>query len=604
VASGGIAGLARRALPRGAGAIGGGARPSGWPSAGAVSARAFAHPAFWAGVLLLLLNDHVLKRAFPSFWTGKLSDFAGLFITPFLVIPVVAGLLRPLRIPLARAADLGCGLVGLGFAALKLSPAFNAAAAAAASIALGRPAAFALDPTDTVACLALLPARLFWGWAARAAAQGRRPSPGWARAGWALAMIALLATSPAPPIVMVRRVMVQEGRIYIGVTYHDPYPPKETSIPIIGWLESFDGGAHWRSVAKPPPDFPREAAVSPWPVLRCRPDGSGICYRIPGPGRIEVSTDAGRTWRVAWTPPWGRAAFRARWRALSGVIPFGCTPGQVDEGPYDIAFDPGSGRWIAAMGTEGILILGPEGSSQMQAVMSEPGTGGFRGTFCPTPYWADHFLQGIWITQGEGMFLLAVAALSYLFWSRRAIRQLAALPSPPSPGSPPAARRAEASFLPTLRLPAGCRDFGIGFGLGLLIILLMGLLVLSMPTLDSMNPGMLLVFVLPLIYVIILSQLSLGPLAVLLWLLLVVSGIEALRIRSAWRRLEEAAPDPEAVRAARRELRWAALGIFPGAWGFFIAWAVGRIPLYEMATALALGMTLGMWVLILRRGWR
>ncbi len=40
----------------------------------------FATPQFIATLLLLLLNDHVLKYSFPGWLTGKLSDFAGVFV--------------------------------------------------------------------------------------------------------------------------------------------------------------------------------------------------------------------------------------------------------------------------------------------------------------------------------------------------------------------------------------------------------------------------------------------------------------------------------------------------------------------------------------------
>ena len=42
-----------------------------------------ASPAFVASVLLLLINDFVLKPQFGNVVTGKLSDFAGLFAFPF-----------------------------------------------------------------------------------------------------------------------------------------------------------------------------------------------------------------------------------------------------------------------------------------------------------------------------------------------------------------------------------------------------------------------------------------------------------------------------------------------------------------------------------------
>jgi hypothetical protein len=42
--------------------------------------RLLAHPYFTCALALLALNDHVLKGVAPSVVTGKLSDFAGLFV--------------------------------------------------------------------------------------------------------------------------------------------------------------------------------------------------------------------------------------------------------------------------------------------------------------------------------------------------------------------------------------------------------------------------------------------------------------------------------------------------------------------------------------------
>jgi hypothetical protein len=43
------------------------------------------HPVFIVCLILLILNDWVLKAAFHNFITGKLSDFSGLFALPFLL---------------------------------------------------------------------------------------------------------------------------------------------------------------------------------------------------------------------------------------------------------------------------------------------------------------------------------------------------------------------------------------------------------------------------------------------------------------------------------------------------------------------------------------
>lgn len=40
------------------------------------------HPVTVAGVLVLLINDHLLKHTWPGFVTGKLSDVAGLVVAP------------------------------------------------------------------------------------------------------------------------------------------------------------------------------------------------------------------------------------------------------------------------------------------------------------------------------------------------------------------------------------------------------------------------------------------------------------------------------------------------------------------------------------------
>jgi hypothetical protein len=50
----------------------------------AISLRCLKHPLTVTCILVLLLNDHLLKGTIPSILTGKLSDFAGLFFFPFL----------------------------------------------------------------------------------------------------------------------------------------------------------------------------------------------------------------------------------------------------------------------------------------------------------------------------------------------------------------------------------------------------------------------------------------------------------------------------------------------------------------------------------------
>ena len=90
-------------------------------------------PASLAALIALGLNDHVLKGAglVPAWLTGKLSDFAGLYLFPLLLAALADTAARVARrTPHRRAlAWLASGATAASFAAVKLWPAANAALA-------------------------------------------------------------------------------------------------------------------------------------------------------------------------------------------------------------------------------------------------------------------------------------------------------------------------------------------------------------------------------------------------------------------------------------------------------------------------------------------
>ena len=126
-------------------------------------------------VMLLLVNDHVLKGATPGLLTGKLSDLAGLIVLPLVLMAGLEVLLHVLRRPLPgrRAAFVIVIGVGLGFAAAKLTPLgadayrsglgllqwpFRAIGASIAGDTVGGPSpvTFVADPTDALVLPILL----------------------------------------------------------------------------------------------------------------------------------------------------------------------------------------------------------------------------------------------------------------------------------------------------------------------------------------------------------------------------------------------------------------------------------------------------------------
>ncbi len=109
--------------------------------------RGLFSPAPLAAIFILLLNDHVLKGAqvLPSWLTGKLSDVAGLFFFPVLLVELAARIggidARARSRHTLIVASIATALV---FTAIKTIAPINAMA----SSLLG---AMVLDPTDLVA---------------------------------------------------------------------------------------------------------------------------------------------------------------------------------------------------------------------------------------------------------------------------------------------------------------------------------------------------------------------------------------------------------------------------------------------------------------------
>ncbi|CAN5904956.1 hypothetical protein BH11MYX2_BH11MYX2_04140 [soil metagenome] len=132
------------------------------------------HPVTIAAVLLLFLNDWVLKAAFPHGWphavTGKLSDIAGLAAAP-VILTALTGLLLLLSGKLGlrtshgphltqRRLVLAIAATGICFCAVKLSPA--ASHAFVALLSHVRHSAVMLDRSDLF-CLPALGLAYFVG---------------------------------------------------------------------------------------------------------------------------------------------------------------------------------------------------------------------------------------------------------------------------------------------------------------------------------------------------------------------------------------------------------------------------------------------------------
>ncbi|MBD3927027.1 hypothetical protein IEZ26_20570 [Nocardioides cavernae] len=242
------------------------------------SLRALAHPGSVLALVVLVLNDHVLKQAWPGWVTGKLSDVAGLVVAPLLL----GALLTLLRVP--RAVPAALAATGVGFVFCKTS-AVGAAATSAVWSLFGTPTIIRADVTDLVALPAICAA---WAIHRRTA---RSDGAGWRRTvsvalGVAVLPVGVLATSATS-------CSESEGYQAVGVVrgeFTGPPRQEETRLAV-GELT----GARF-SVDRSG-DFLTASFELDGPLDRSSRTCLGSrCWRLIGEDAVDASTDGGRTW--------------------------------------------------------------------------------------------------------------------------------------------------------------------------------------------------------------------------------------------------------------------------------------------------------------------
>lgn len=220
-----------------------------------------ARPWFFAAVVLLVLNDHVFKAAWPGWVTGKLSDFVGLVVVATLVSVVLGH-------------RLGTVLAGLGFVGLKTVPGVAELVAPLLGGVTLR------DPSDLIALLVLPGLWVVLG--RERPDQAARTRRGWQALGLVAAVLATTATSQAPGD-QIGSLWFQQDAFYASVDL------RRGEV----FLRSVDGGGTWTRVDELPGGVSEPKRRTD--EMACSPEQT--CYRI-GWGSESVpgqSTEHGYT---------------------------------------------------------------------------------------------------------------------------------------------------------------------------------------------------------------------------------------------------------------------------------------------------------------------
>lgn len=345
--------------------------------------RLSAHPLTLFALALLLINDQVLRRMWPSTLTGKLGDFAWLFFAPLAVIAVMA-LLTPFGGQLrARAIPaIAYSSAALIFGLVKTMPVAHSAVVSAASQLFGFEVGWRLDQTDLIALTAL--AASAWLWSKTPEPRPRHQRTG--AAAWiAIVAAALLtvANSPAPDP---------------GIYCLDARPEELDAYAGYATYRSTDGGLTWASL----PNQPRSACPNPWSesagtaVITDDLNHAQRRYRVTPGQSIELSEDGGATWHVVFQIPAvseaSAAATRRRLASYAIVRPV----------PLDAKVDRVTGNAVFAMGQTGVLVQEATSGAWRTAAV---------GTYRPVDVNALSDFLGL--LMGEILLAVALALLGF-----------------------------------------------------------------------------------------------------------------------------------------------------------------------------------------------
>ncbi len=325
---------------------GGPAQPDDGAWSGVRPALAWlASPVTVLALVVLAVNDHVLKQAHPGPVTGKLSDVAGLVAAPALLATVLACLALP------RPRETALVATGLGFALVKTVPGATDAANALWT-SFGVTTEILRDPTDLVALPALA---LAW----IAARRTQRPRGLRARARVALgavvlplAVVTTAATSCYTPDGVTGAAVVRgdwaggdavrEDRVVVG-------GPSGDSVTV-------DAGGRVLAMSRTDEArLPRGDDGEPVPY--CSRSDTDRCWTGVGTTSTTVAgtTDGGRTWTVEYDLPREEADdLRDRYD--------GCSEPSLDVAAVIVLDGPYGPVVVVPAHVTGLLVRGTDGT--------------------------------------------------------------------------------------------------------------------------------------------------------------------------------------------------------------------------------------------------
>ena len=305
----------------------------------------FTNPITWLMLLFLLINQLILSPYFPSFVSGKLSDFALVYLLPLFFIATAS--LTPFPRLQKIIPWLGFGITIFLFGFGKILLPVNAFIYQTLTTFLPFNTHFVMDPTDAFALVMLIPSFLIWK---QTSSTEMVLSYRWKWAFIPVLLAITIADAAAPDYGITCLEYQPEGVLLAETAYYgEPF-------------QSSDGGMTWQ-----PADSNRNLS-SPCEITANYSDkqmvftsSDGIMVKFENSNHILESRDNGKTWNTSYTfDQYSQAeiAYRKHNNSSIDFLP----------GPLDVVEDLETGNLVAAMGQSGVLVRNQNGVWQPMAV--------------------------------------------------------------------------------------------------------------------------------------------------------------------------------------------------------------------------------------------
>jgi hypothetical protein len=315
--------------------------------------HALAHPLSVGAVLLLLLNDHLLRHVSPSWLTGKLGDWTWLTFAPLIAAAALAWLV-PKKHPHQERIVGGLAFVSIGawFTLAKTTPLVHGLTGQVFEALFGWGYTIRMDATDLLTLPALLVG--WWVWRGASAEAVRLPSRAVSLILFALGIAGTVANSCGVANYGITQFCQKQGRLFAYATSNT--------------YESADGGLTWMRVTdtsylacRASGDTRSIPQREPW-LLR---NGRDTYRFVPTEGIYRYTDGQDEQLEIDLLHLNNTAR---KWSVEGKILSVWCSGIFYAVGPHDAILHQPSGNLVVAMGHDGVLVRSRDGVWQWAAV--------------------------------------------------------------------------------------------------------------------------------------------------------------------------------------------------------------------------------------------